>query len=56
MEFEGNACLLEADQTALTITIQAADSDMNRRLRDVVVRHLDRFAFRDRPEVRWEAS
>ncbi|MEN3974159.1 DUF2218 domain-containing protein [Emcibacter sp. SYSU 3D8] len=56
MEFEGNTCLLEADQKALTISIQAADADINRRLQDVIVRHLDRFAFRDRPEVRWKAG
>jgi hypothetical protein len=54
--FEGNACLLHAEGDTLTITIEAADTQVAERLQDVVVRHLDRFAFRDKPEVTWAAS
>ncbi len=54
--FDGNACLLRADGDVLTITIEAADTETDERLRDVVVRHLDRFAFRDQPSVTWTAA
>ena len=54
--FEDNACLLHAEGGRLTITIEAADAPTAERLQDVVARHLDRFAFRDKPEVMWTAS
>ncbi len=56
MEFEGNTCLLNADGDVLNISIEAADTTALERLQGVVARHLDRFAFRDKPEVTWSAA
>jgi hypothetical protein len=56
MEFEGNTCLLEADSNLLTIRIEAEDATALERLQGVVARHLERFAFRDKPEVSWAAA
>lgn len=56
MDFEGNTCLLEAGGNVLTIRIKAQDATTLERLQGVVARHLERFAFRDKPEVSWAAA
>jgi hypothetical protein len=56
ISFDGNDCLLKADGGILTITLRTPDTATAERLQDVVVRHLDRFAFRDRPEIRWASA
>jgi hypothetical protein len=56
IDFDGNACVLKADGDVLTITVEAADNAAVERLQDVVVRHLERFAFRDKPDMTWTAA
>ncbi len=56
ISFDGNDCVLEAKGDVLIITVQAPDTPTVERLQDAIVRHLDRFAFRDKPEVDWTAA
>lgn len=56
IDFDGNACVLKAEGDVLTITLQTPDSATAERLQGVVVRHLERFAFRDTPDVTWTAA
>jgi len=44
---EGRACVLDADEDGLTIVVSAPDVAQTARLGDVVVEHLNRFAFRE---------
>lgn len=44
---------LRADAAGLTITVTAADADRLAELKDVVIRHLVRFAFRETLAVEW---
>lgn len=53
IEFSGGVCALEAGDGALTMRLTAGDEAALARLEDVVARHLLRFAFREKPEVRW---
>ena len=55
IEFPAGVCTLEADADAETLVMRvtASDEAALASLEDVVARHLDRFAFRDKPEVRW---
>ena len=45
----GTVATLEADATALTVTIAAPDEETLARMKGVVAEHLDRFAFREAP-------
>lgn len=55
IEFPGGRCELDAAAEAetLTLSIVAGDEAGLTRLEDVVARHLERFAFREKPEIRW---
>jgi uncharacterized protein len=53
IEFPAGVGLLEAEAEALVMRATASDEAALARLEDVVARHLERFAFRDKPEVRW---
>jgi uncharacterized protein len=53
IEFSAGICLLEAGTDALILRAEAADTESLRRVEDVVARHLDRFAFREKPEIAW---
>lgn len=53
IEFPAGVCLLDADAEALVMRVTAGDEAALARLEDVVARHLQRFAFRDTPEVSW---
>jgi hypothetical protein len=44
---------LAADDATLTILVEAANDEDLERLKDVVVRHLARFAFREELSVNW---
>ncbi|HTI02526.1 MAG TPA: DUF2218 domain-containing protein [Acidisoma sp.] len=48
--FEGGVCDLWAEPDALRMRLTAADEEQSARLQGVVVRHLQRFAFRDMTE------
>ena len=47
---------LSADAEALAITLDAPTDEDLERLKDVVARHLVRFAFRETLEVDWRAA
>lgn len=53
IEFPGGVCALEAGDGTLIMRLTAGDEAALARLEDVVARHLLRFAFREKPEVRW---
>jgi len=50
---EVGVCTLRAEPGSLELEIGAADEESLRRLEDVVVRHLARFAWREPPTVTW---
>ena len=54
--FSAGLCLLEAGADALILRAEAADAESLRRVEDVVARHLDRFAFREKPEIAWKET
>jgi uncharacterized protein len=56
IEFSAGTCSLEATEDTLIMRAEAADPDSLHRVEDVVARHLDRFAFRDKPEISWSAA
>ena len=53
IEFGMGVCALQAEPETLVLTADAPDAESLDRLEDVVARHLERFAFRDKPEIRW---
>lgn len=55
IDFPGGRCELDATALAgtLTLSVIAGDEAGLTRLEDVVARHLERFAFREKPEIRW---
>jgi len=53
IEFSVGVCSLAAEPETLVLTADAPDTASLDRLEDVVARHLERFAFRDKPEIRW---
>jgi hypothetical protein len=58
IEFPMGVCTLEAEAEppALLMRAEAAEEEALTRLEGVVVRHLERFAFRDPPAVAWRRS
>ncbi len=58
IEFPDGVCTLQAEIAAgiLVLHVAASDEAALARLEDVVARHLGRFAFRDKPEVRWQRT
>lgn len=46
-------CDLRADAERLSIALTAPDAEQMPQLQDVVIRHLERFAFREELAVRW---
>lgn len=53
IEFPSGICELEAAGDLLILRASAADSPSLAQVEDVVARHLERFAFRDKPEINW---
>jgi uncharacterized protein len=56
IEFPAGETRLAADAQALTIALQAANADDLIRLKDVVARHLERFAFREALRIEWREA
>lgn len=46
---ETTVAAMDTDDGGITITLSTADHDENVRMRGVIERHLDRFAFREAP-------
>ena len=54
IEFPSGVCMLDADGPALLILrAEAADDAALDQVQSVIARHLERFAFRDKPEICW---
>jgi len=53
IDFSIGACTLQAEPDVLILDAQAATDEALGRLESVVARHLERFAFRDQPEIGW---
>lgn len=54
IEFPFGLCELEAPgEDMLILRVSAAEEEALARLEGVVGRHLERFAFREPPEIRW---
>lgn len=49
-------CRLTSESNALRIALTAASDEDMEQLKDVVVRHLVRFAFREELQVDWQAA
>jgi hypothetical protein len=56
IDFQAGTCRLAVEPDALVMTVEATDEAALPQLQDVVARHLLRFAFREPPEVVWEAA
>jgi hypothetical protein len=54
ISFSVGDCRLKADGSALHIDLIAPDADDMVQLKDVVIRHLVRFAFREELAVDWQ--
>lgn len=54
--FPFGACDLTADDACLTLTASASEADQLDLVIDVVTRHLERFAFRENPQLDWEMA
>src|SRR5262245_32792792 len=53
VEFPTGICEMEAAGDLLILRAAAADEPSLSQVAEVVARHLERFAFRDRPEITW---
>jgi hypothetical protein len=53
LEFASGVCHLDATDDVLVLRAEAPDEAQLGQLEGVVARHLERFAFRDKPEIRW---
>ena len=53
VEFPTGTCEMEAADDLLILRAAAADEPSLSQVEEVVARHLERFAFRDRPEITW---
>jgi hypothetical protein len=53
ISFSTGACALRADGERLRLDLVAPDRSQMTQLKDVVVRHLLRFAFRDEMAIAW---
>ena len=53
LEFPSGVCHLDAQEDALILRAESQDEEQLGQLENVVARHLERFAFRDKPEIRW---
>jgi hypothetical protein len=51
--FGAGVCRMSADDTGLTVVIEAAGQEDRERLAEVVERHINRFAFREPLSFAW---
>ncbi|MNT60197.1 hypothetical protein D3C72_1977600 [compost metagenome] len=57
VRFPDAVATMSADDTALTVAIEAGSAETLERMRGVVASHLDRFAFREAPlPFDWKAA
>jgi hypothetical protein len=53
LEFTAGICHLDAVEDTLVLRAEAETEEQLGQLEGVVARHLERFAFRDKPDIRW---
>jgi hypothetical protein len=53
IEFPAGVCTLTAGGETLILRATAADEEALAQVEDVTARHLERFAFREQPDIRW---
>ncbi len=53
IRFEIGACALKASGDVLSLEVTAATEAELERMRTIIGSHLERFAFRDKPEIAW---
>lgn len=56
IEFPLGICTLEAEANVLVMSAESANDENLAKLEDVVARHLERFAFRDKPAIEWKKA
>ncbi|MEO8559989.1 MAG: DUF2218 domain-containing protein [Rhodospirillales bacterium] len=56
IEFGAGVCSLEAQDGVLIMRAQANDPAALQQVQQVIDRHLERFAFRDKPQIAWRAE
>jgi len=56
VEFPAGLCEMEAAGNLLILRATAADAPSLSQVEEVVARHLERFAFRDKPEISWRRN
>jgi hypothetical protein len=56
IEFPAGVCALRAEHGELVMEIEASDPQTREELQGAVDRHLERFAFRDKPQIAWQPS
>lgn len=57
VRFPSAVATMEASADALLVTIETDDAESVEQLKDVVAKHLDRFAFREAPlSFKWSAT
>jgi len=54
IEFPSGVCALRAEQDVLVLQVEAGDAEAREQLQAVIDRHLERFAFRDKPQIAWQ--
>ncbi len=54
VEFPLGLCTLDADELRLSVIVNASTEEDINRLKDVVDRHLLRFAFRENISINWQ--
>jgi len=52
--FPSGDCDVTAETATLVLRVAASEESALPGLQDVVARHLERFAFREKPEIRWQ--
>ncbi|UOA33857.1 hypothetical protein DSM110093_03692 (plasmid) [Sulfitobacter sp. DSM 110093] len=56
IEFPFGHCDLRADEAGLHMTVEAPDKTKLDKAAEVISSHLDRFAFRENPQLDWQVS
>lgn len=56
IEFASGVCRMAVEPDLLILRAEAKDEELLGQLETVVARHLERFAFRDKPEIAWSRT
>ena len=56
IELPAGLCVLDAEAETLLLRVEAADEALLSRMEEVVARHLERFMFRESPQIAWQRT